>query len=183
MGSEERKPPLEAPSLGFRRRKKAPAARPSGEQSPVSEPATVDDTPPDPAPRPPRRPVNGHLAAALAGLVVGAFLVLGTLGGLRACQSTRGTTSCGGGPGFLLLMLIAVVAVVLGAVVLRWTQVPSAGSISFLAVALVAVLSVLFLLGSLDQVAGAVAVAVLTVASYLLARWVTVRYIDTEPER
>ncbi|MFI2707174.1 hypothetical protein ACH5WX_06480, partial [Nocardioides sp. CER28] len=125
-----------------------------------------------------RRPLNGHLAAAGAGLVVGAFLVLATLGGLQACESIRGTTSCGGGPGFLLLVLIVVVAVVIGALLLRWAQVPSAGSISFLAVALVSVLTVLFLLDELDQVTGAVVVGVLTIASYLLAHWVTVRYID-----
>ena len=123
--------------------------------------------------------MNGRLAALIAGVVVAAFLVLATLGGLQACQSVRGTTSCGGGPGFFLLVLIVVLAVVIGTLVLRWAQVASAGSISFLAVALVAVLSGLFLLDSLDQRAGAVVVALLTVASYVLAHEVTVRYIDT----
>ena len=123
--------------------------------------------------------MNGRLAALIAGVVVAAFLVLATLGGLQACQSVRGTTSCGGGPGFFLLVLIVVLAVVIGTLVLRWAQVASAGSISFLAVALVAVLSGLFLLDSLDQLAGAVVVALLTVASYVLAHEVTVRYIDT----
>jgi hypothetical protein len=141
----------------------------------ASEAATVDD----PAPR--RRsigPVNGHVAAAVAGLVVAVFLVAATLGGLQACQSIRGTTSCGGGPGFFLLLLIVVVAVVIGTAVLRAAQVPSAGSISFLAVALVSVVSVLFLLDILDQSTGGVAVGLVTVASYLLAHWVTTRYID-----
>jgi hypothetical protein len=67
---------------------------------------------------------------------------------------------------------------VVGAVVLRAAQVPSAGSISFLAVALVSVVSVLFLLDVLDQRSGAIAVGLVTVASYLLAHWVTVRYLD-----
>jgi hypothetical protein len=165
----------------------------SGEQATEPVPAPVDDTPPTevitaptpeprpepaPTPRAPRHPLNGHVAAALAGVVVAALLVLGTYGGLQTCESVRGTSSCGGGPGFFLLVLIVVVAVVVGALVLRWAQVPSAGSISVLAVALVAVLSVLFLLDSLDELAGAVAVAVLTVAAYLLAHWVTVRFID-----
>jgi hypothetical protein len=119
------------------------------------------------------------VAAAAAGLLVGAFLVLATFGGLQGCESLRGTTSCGGGPGFLLLVLILVLAVGLGALVLRWAQVPSAGSISFLAVALVGVLTVLFLLDSLEEVAGAVVVGVLTIGAYLLAHWVTVSYIDT----
>lgn len=120
------------------------------------------------------------MAATLAGVVVGAFLVLATFGGLQACESARGTTSCGGGVGFPLLLLIVVVAVVLGALVLRWARVPSPGSISFLAVALVAAISVLFLLDALDETVGGVAVAALTVASYVLARWVTVRFVDAE---
>lgn len=110
--------------------------------------------------------------------MVGAFLVLGTAGGARGCEELRGTSSCGGGPGFPLLALIVAVAVVLGAVVLRRAGVRSAGSISFLSVAMVAVVSVLFLLDVIDQASGAVAVGLLTVASYLLAHWVTVRYID-----
>ena len=201
MGSEEDKPSLEAPSLRLRRRQKESVPAPGGERSadptepdargvddapPVAtssarptEPDArgVDDAPP-PAPRVPRRRPNGHLAAALAGIVVGAFLVLGTLGGQQACESARGTTSCGGGAGSLLLVLIVVVAVVLGSLVLRWAQVPSAGSISLLAVALVAVVSLLFLLDTFDRAAGGVVVAILTIASYVLSRWVTVRYID-----
>ena len=236
MGSDERRSSLEAPSLGFRRRKKSPPAQDAGEEpavvdtplvedappptAPDDDHATVVDTPlveeaptapvrreeptvadtsrvestpappaaPEPAaaptkrpraPRSPRRPMNGHLAAALAGLVVGVFLVAGTYGGLQGCESVRGTTSCGGGPGFLLLLLIVVLAVVIGAAVLRATQVPSAGSISFLAVALVSVLTILFLLDSLDDLAGSVVVGILSVAAYVLSHWVTVRYIDT----
>ncbi|SFC15667.1 hypothetical protein SAMN04487968_10489 [Nocardioides terrae] len=105
--------------------------------------------------------------------------MLGTYGGLRGCASLRGTTSCGGGPGFLLLALIFVVTVVIGAAVLRAAKVASAGSISFLAVSLAAVLSVLFLLDTLDSVTGAVIAGVLTVAAYLLSHWVTARFIDT----
>jgi hypothetical protein len=194
MGSEERKPSLQAPSLGLRRRKTGAAA---GGQAADSEPLTVADAPPEPPVEPvepvepaateppgtvPGRlqlgPMNGHLAAALTGLVVAAFLVLSTFGGLQACQSIRGTTACGGGPGFLMLILIVVLAVVIGALLLRAAHVPSAGSISFLAVALVSVLSLLFLLDSLEETSGAVAVAVLTVAAYLLAHGVTARYID-----
>jgi len=212
MGSADQdKPSLEAPSLGFRRRRKrdsgdpgggeqstvpevptvddAPPGPGGGEQSPVLEPPTVDDAPPaeeqaaepQPAPttRTPRRPLNGPVAAALAGVAAGIFLVAGTFGGLQGCASLRGTTSCGGGPGFLLLALIFVVAVVIGAAVLRAAKVASAGSISFLAVSLAAVLSVLFLLDVLDSLAGAVVAGVLTVAAYLLSHWVTTRFIDT----
>lgn len=260
MGSAERKPSLEAPSLGFRRRKKKPPTdRP--EQAPRREPTEAGDPPPVVAPeteaavpdapesvheetvveteaampdppelvhereravdpeaeapvapesvddqggavepvpgatltrtpperaaaaeqqsaRPAHRPVNGHLAAAGAGVAVAVFLVAATFGGLQACQSIRGTSSCGGGPGFLMLSLIVVVAVVLGAAALRAARVPSAGSISFLAVALVSVISVLFLLDALDRAGGAISVGLVTVAAYLLSHWVTVRYID-----
>jgi hypothetical protein len=192
MGSAERKPSLEAPSLGFRRRKReSPSDRveaPAPEQAAVEQ-AAVEPVTAGPAvvsataevqgvPRQPRRPLNGHLAAAVTGVVVGAFLVVATLGGLQACQSIRGTTSCGGGPGSLLLLLIVVVAVVVGAAVLRSAGISSAGSISFLAVALVSVISVLFLLDTLDRPGGGVAVGLVTVGSYLLSHWVTVRYID-----
>ena len=152
---------------------------PSREAPPVAQAPVAPVRAEEPAPRRrPLGPIDGHVAAAVAGVVVAVFLVAATLGGLQACQSIRGTTSCGGGPGFFLLLLIVVVAVVVGAVVLRAAQVPSAGSISFLAVALVSVVSVLFLLDVLDQRSGAIAVGLVTVASYLLAHWVTVRYLD-----
>ncbi|GAB7003601.1 hypothetical protein JCM18899A_10720 [Nocardioides sp. AN3] len=173
MGSEEEKPSLEAPRLGLRRRRKPTPL--SGEPSTDPQPPAVHHSPP---PRTARRRLNAHLAAALAGLVVGAFLVLATLGGLNACESIRGTASCGGGPGSLLLLLIVVLAVFIGAAVLRWASVPSATSISVLAVALVSVLSMLFLTDALDQLTGAVAVGILSVAAYLLAHWVTARYLD-----
>lgn len=138
-------------------------------------------TPPPGAktPRAPREPLNGHLAAALTGVVVGVFLVLATAGGLEGCTAVRGTSSCGGGPGFLVLLLIVTLAVAVGTACLRWARVGSAGSISFLAVALTSVVSVLFLLDALDSAGGVVAVGVVTVASYALSHWVTVRYIDT----
>ncbi|MFT4289059.1 hypothetical protein [Nocardioides sp.] len=160
MGSE-RKPSLEAPSL----RRKPKPERKSGVSERV-EPATRSLTLPD-----------GHLAAGLTGALVGAFLVLATLGGLRGCESLRGTSSCGG-PGFPLLLAIVVVAWLAGAALLRLGGVQASGSISFLAVALVSVLTVLFLLDAIDDWSGAVAVLVLTVAAYLLSHWVTTAYIN-----
>jgi hypothetical protein len=222
MGSDERRPSLEAPSLGLRRRRKArpvsageqptapvahadedapapgaegghpvdpgtpPTVQASATVTEVTEPvpptvtgAAAEDAATEPDEEPRRQPLNGHLAAALAGLVVGAFLVLATFGGFQGCESVRGTTSCGGGPGFLLLLLIVALAVALGAGVLRALGTPSAGSISFLAVALVAVLTLLFLLDSLEDITGGVVVGALTVGAYLLSHWVTVRYLDT----
>lgn len=191
------RPVVEQPTVQQPTAEQPDVEQPAVEQPAVEQPATEQPTEPvvltaaeptpaaDPRPsrkrraRPPRGTLNGHLAAAIAGVVVAAFLVLATVGGLQGCESARGTTSCGGGPGFLLLLLIVVLAVVIGTLVLRWAGVESAGSISFLAVALVSVMSVLFLLDSLEDVVGAVAVGLLTVASYLLSHWVTVRYIDT----
>jgi len=121
--------------------------------------------------------VDGHVVAGLTGLVVGAFLVLAAAGSLRMCESLRGTSSCGGS-GIPLLAAIVLVGWLLGVGLLRWGRVDSPSSISFLAVALVSVLTVLFLLGGLDDWSGVVVVLVLTVAAYLLSHWVTTSYLD-----
>ncbi|HEY0888944.1 MAG TPA: hypothetical protein VGE38_04965 [Nocardioides sp.] len=190
-------PSLRAPSLRLGRKRRptdgtaaaAPVDVPA--DVPASSPAPKVERAPKPprtpkaqkAPRPPkprrqpRQPLNAHLAAALAGLLVAVALVGGTAGSLRACEAVGGSDTCGG-PGFLLLVGILAVAVSLGALVLRWLGVPSGGTVSFLAVALVAVVTTTFLLDSLDSVVTTAVVAVLTVLAFVLARWVTARYID-----
>lgn len=134
--------------------------------------------------RPPRQrieipPLNPHLAAAVTGLLVGGWLVLSTFTTLRMCESVRGASACGG-PGMLLLVVIVVGGIALGATVLRSFKIRSAGSMSFLAVALVAVLVMVFFAGSPDQWWTIPVVALLTVGSYSLSHWITTTYIDPE---
>ena len=136
--------------------------------APPTPPAPVS-APPAPAPPPVRRPVTvkpakaakeseprqprrrrelalpvigGRAAAVVTGLLVGVITVGLTWAGLRLCEVVRGTSSCGG-PGYLLLLGIVVAMVLLGALLLRAWGVPEAGSTSFLAVAMLAVVALL----------------------------------------
>lgn len=178
---------------------RTPASRPSrAPKAPKESRATHTPTPPratkEPrapkAPRPPKAPraprqrielppLNPHVAAAVTGLLVGAWLVLSTFTTLRMCESVRGASACGG-PGMLLLVVIVTGGIALGASLLRYFKIRSAGSMSFLAVALVAVLVMVFFAGSLDQWWTIPVVALLTVGAYSLSHWMTTTYIDPE---
>jgi hypothetical protein len=153
-------PSLEMPSF-TRRRRKGEGAEPASE-------AVVDTTVPEPDASPgpwpaarvrrplPRPSLAGLPAAAVTGVVVGALgVLLVWLAGV-GCEAVRGTSSCGGGPGLLVLV------VVLG--VLAWT-----GS-----------LVMVFLLGSLEQWWTAVAVPVAAVAAYCSAWWVTTAVVGED---
>jgi hypothetical protein len=199
---------LEPPALFRRRKKVRPAgttaaapvaADPGSVAAPVQEapdqapPTIFDDTSeptPVPAPvatmqregatgpRPPRDPwLGGTPAAALTGLVVGAAIVGATAGGLRICTAVKGTSSCGG-QGFFLLVAILVVAVLVGAALLRVAGVPQPGSTSFLAVGLLSVVTLLFLVGSIFEWWMVIVIPLASVATYLLSSWVTTTYID-----
>jgi hypothetical protein len=203
---EKDAPSLEPPSL-FRRKRKAPEAtsRPVAEPEPVAPPVVrletaplVDDTPttifddtseptpdvPEPTaqvpaePRPPREPwLGGTPAAALTGLFIGALIVAATAGSLHLCTAIKGTSSCGG-PGFFLLVAILIVAVLLGAAMLRGARVPEPGSTSFLAVGLLSVVALLFLVGSIFQWWMVIVIPLASVATFLLSYWVTTTFID-----
>jgi hypothetical protein len=190
----ERKPPsLEPPSLFGRKRRKersAPAepvepVEPAIPVGPVaSDPDTIFDEPVEPAaepaprePRPPGQPWPGRPAALLAGLVVGALVVAATAGSLRICTEVKGTSSCGG-QGFFLLVAILVVAVLVGAAMLRLAQVPEPGSTSFLAVGLLSVAALLFLVESIFEWWMVIAIPLVSMATFLLSHWVTSTYVD-----
>jgi len=133
----------------------------------------------EPKPRVRREPLmafSGHPAAAVSGLAVGLFMVLAIWACEAVSQASRGTTSLGRA-GFPLLIAIFILAVVIGALLLRFFDTPSPGSASFLGTGLVAVLAILFLSDRADSAVGAVVVVVLAIASFVLARWVSVRYI------
>lgn len=162
----------------------APRSHAAGAAKPARPARPARAPKPPRAPRAPRQrielpPLNPRLAAAVTGLIVGGWLVLSTFSTLRMCESVRGASACGG-PGLLLLVVIVAGGIALGATLLRYFKVRSAGSMSFLAVALVAVLVMVFLAGSLDQWWAIPVVAVLTVIAYSLSHWVTTTYIDPE---
>ena len=178
-------PSLQMPSLSLRRRRRAtdapeePGATVAA-AAPVDGP-TVADTPPsgDPATsatpevarppltaRLPRPTVGGLPAAALTGLGVGVLAVLLTWLAGVGCEAARGTSSCGGTVGLPLLLGGLVLLAWVGGLALRALAVADAGSTSLLAVGVLAVLVMVFLLGSLDQWWSAVAVPLLAAAAY-----------------
>ena len=160
------RPPLEMPSLSLRRRTK------------VVQPS------PKAAPRPRALPtvqLRGLPSASLTGVAVGGLAVLlAWLAGV-GCEAVRGTSACGGGPGLLILLVVLVVLTWAGSVLLRALGVPHAGSTSLLAVGVLAVLVLVFLLGSLDEGWALVAVPVASAISYAASWWVTTAVGDDDP--
>ena len=142
----------------------------------VAAPDPVPDTPSEPGP--PREPwLTGRPAALLVGLTVGGLIVAATAGSLRICTEVKGTSSCGG-QGFFLLMAILAVAVLIGAALLRFAQVPEPGSTSFLAVGLLSVATLLFLVGSIFQWWMVIVIPLVSTVTFLAAHWVTSSYVD-----
>ncbi|HEY0772881.1 MAG TPA: hypothetical protein VGD51_02275 [Nocardioidaceae bacterium] len=126
------------------------------------------------------RPVlPGWLAAGLTGLLVGAAGAAGTYGAMAGCEVVRGVSTCGGAPGFLILVAIVALMVLLGAGLLKAFRVKDTGSTSFLAVGIVTVLVMLLLLDAIFSVWMFAVIPALTAAAYLLAHWVTTRF-DSE---
>ena len=146
-------------------------------QTPVPEPE-APATPPKP-PKPPREGpiVPGRVAAAIAGLLVGAVIVGLTTASFELCSRIQGTNSCGG-PGIFLLLAILVLAVVLGTVVLRLCEVPEPGSTSFLAVGLTSVVALLFLIDQLFEWWMIIVIPLVSVAAFLLSHWVTTTFVE-----
>lgn len=191
---DRREPNLELPQLrlpGFRRkgvRRTAPAPQADEpEAEPASEPEPAAEPEPEPA-RPPRRrsrrarrppALPGPLAAALTGLVVGGLGVGVTYGGLRGCEALNGTPSCGG-PGLGYLVAIAVGMVAAGALVLKALQVAEPVGTSVLAVGILAVVVLVGLTGVIFSGWMFLAIPAVAAASYLLAHWVTTRFVDVE---
>lgn len=185
--TEPVEPPVVEPPVVEQPVVEEPVEQPLATQ-PAKPPKTPSKTPR--APRPPReRPalpalprLSGLQAAAVTGLVVGLFLVLATYGALNLCSAVRGAATCGGRAGFPLLLAIGIVAVVGGGTLLRVFGTTSPMGDSFLAVALVAVLTVLFLGDHYDAWWMLIVVPVLTAVAYGLAHWVSVTVIDPVDE-
>jgi len=181
--------PPAAPAPPAAARPVAPPATPAPTPAPAPVPIAAEP-PPEPlvaehAPAAPRAPratltVDGRVATGITGLVVGLLVVVLTAGSLTLCENVRGVSSCGGGPGFLLLVLVMAGMVVLGGVLLRLARVPDPTSTSFLAVGLLAVLSLLFLVDVLEEWWMIIAIPLLSAAMFLLSHWVTTQVVDSD---
>jgi hypothetical protein len=185
-GRRDDRPSLEMPSFTRRRGREDAQAAPDDAPEDAPEDARDDATEPAPAEaarvrRPlPAVSLAGLPAAAVTGVVVGALgVLLVWLAGV-GCEAVRGTSSCGGGPGLLLLVVGLGEMAWAGSLLLRVFAVPDAGSTSVLAVGILAVLVMVFLLGSLDEWWTAVAVPVAAVAAYCSAWWVTTAVVGED---
>lgn len=167
-------PPAAEPAVA------APAPAAAAPARAATAPAPEPQPVPAPTPRAPRAPlsIDGRVAAGVTGLVVGLLVVLLTAGSLRLCESLRGVSTCGGGPGFTLLVAVMVAMVLLGGTLLRLARVPDPMSTSFLAVGLTCVLSLLFLVDVLQEWWMVIVIPVMTVATFLLSHWVTTSVIE-----
>lgn len=152
---------------------------------PVVEPETAPEPKPAEADhREPRQrrelPLSGLPAAAVTGVVVGGLAVLLAWLATTSCEAVRGTSSCGGGPGLLILVAVLVLLAYAGSWLLRLFGVAEPGSTSMLAVGIMAVLVMVFLLGSTDEWWMAVALPVVTVVAYCASWWVTASVRDDD---
>jgi len=183
------RPPLEMPSFSLRRTRKVADDEDTATSADRAT-ATPDTAVAQPLPSPEHEPgprrlptvqVNGLPAAALTGVAVGGLAVLlAWLAGV-GCEAVRGTSACGGGPGLLILLVVLAVLTWAGSLLLRVLGVPHAGSTSLLAVGILAVLVLVFLLGSLDEGWALVAVPVASAISYAASWWVTAAVSDDDP--
>jgi hypothetical protein len=124
--------------------------------------------------------VPGRVAAAITGLVVGAVGGVATYGAMEGCEAVRGVSTCGGAPGFFILVAILALMVLLGGLILKAFRVGASGSTSFLAVGVVTVIAMLVLLDVIFSPWMFVVIPVLSALAFVLAHWVTTRF-DEEP--
>ena len=176
-GDPDDGPSLEMPAFSLRRRRSA------AEPDPVER----DETEPEPVRRrePRRLPtvaLAGLPAAAVTGVAVGALAVLLAWLAGAGCSALRGTSSCGGAIGLPLLLAGLVLLAWVGSLLLRVLGVADARSTSVLAVGIMAVLVMVFLLGSLDEWWALVAVPLAAVAGYGASWWVTSSVVGEDGE-
>jgi hypothetical protein len=198
-GAPDDGPSLEMPSFSLRRKKKAasavaPEPAPERAPEPVPEPEPVAAPDPDPAPvavvvdepaphepRPRRElAVPGVVAALGAGLVVGLLAVVLTWLAGVGCDAVRGTTSCGGAIGLPVLVVGLALLAWVGSLLLRALGVGDPGSTSVLAVGILAVLVMVFLLGSIDEWWMVIAIPALAIVGYLVSWWVTTAVVAND---
>lgn len=99
-----------------------------------------------------------------------------TYAALAGCEVVRGVRTCGGAPGFFILVAIAAIMVLLGSILLSAVGVADATSTSFLGVGVVAVVTMLVLLDVIMSPWMFLVVPALAALAYLLAHWVNTRF-------
>jgi hypothetical protein len=123
-------------------------------------------------------PAIGPLPAALVtGLLVGIITVGLTLAALHACRLVKDAPSCGR-PGIFLLLAVFIAMVYLGGALLRAWRVRDPRSTSLLGMGLLAVVVMLFLLGSLEDWWTVIAIPVVGALTYALSQWVTSTFVE-----
>ena len=174
-GKSDDGPSLEMPSFSLRRRQEPAAGDERCHRATPSRRARAGQ--PEPAPRPraelPSLALAGLPAAVVTGLVVGGLSLLIAWLAAAGCDAVRGTSACGGAAGLPILLVGLVLLAWVGGVLLRTWGVADPFSTSILAVGVLAVLVMLFLLGSIDEWWAVIAVPLLAMASYTGAWWVT----------
>ena len=168
----------------------APRPSPAPQPAPEPEPTPEPSAPPAGTRRAKRAgsglsvpSVAGPVAAGVTGLVVGVGGAAATYAAMAACEAVRGVSTCGGGPGFLILLAIVVLMVLFGALLLRLLGVAGSVSTSFLAVGIVTVLAMLLLLDVIYSPWMFLVVPVVSAAAYLLSHWVTTRFENEDTGR
>jgi hypothetical protein len=91
----------------------------------------------------------------------------------------NGTPSCGG-PGLGYLVAIAIGMLAVGALLLKALGVREPVGTSFLAVGVLAVIVLVGLTGVIFSAWMFLAIPAVAAASYVLAHWVTTRFVDVE---
>ena len=174
-----------SPSPGSGRRSSTDDPAPPAEEEtaevaeePVVEPEPTAEKPAAQAEEPPLLPL--YPAAVLTGLVTGAAMVVLIWLSLRGCEAVRGTSSCTGGPGFLLLVATFVLCVLLGSTLLKTFSIPDPGSSSFLAIGLVSVASLLFLIDVLDHWSMLIVIPIVGAGAFLASVWVTKTFVEPD---
>ena len=119
-------------------------------------------------------PIAGQLAAAITGTVVGLVGVGLVVLSERGCQAVRGASSCGSA-GLFLILAVAALMVVLGALALSAWRQDAALSTSFMGVGLLAVLVMLFLLPVVFRWFMVLVMPVLGAGTFTLSWWVSNR--------
>ncbi len=151
----------------------------------VGEPAAAQEQTPSPSPKKPFTlpSIDGRIAAAITGALVGLLGVVLTYVALLGCDAIRGTRTCGGGPGFVVILVILAAMVVVGALVLTLWRLPEARATSFLGVGALFVLMLLVLQNHLLSPWMFLVVPVVTALGFLLGHWITTAFVEKVPEK
>ena len=164
----------------------APAAASAPDPARAAERAGAAELAAEPEPEPRRRrqlpTLNPWVAVGLTGLAVGLAGAVLTYLSLQGCKAVRGTETCGG-PGVFVLVVILVLMALFGGVLLALSKVSqNPRATSLLAIGVLCVVVMVTLLEELFSAWMFVVVPLLSVLAYLLAHWVTTRYVEL-PER